>query len=884
MTDIAEQLQAALADRYRLDSQLGQGGMATVWLARDLRHDRDVALKVLRPELSAVLGADRFLSEIRIAARLDHPHILTLIDSGATDGILWYVLPYVRGDTLRHRLEREKQLAVDEAVDIGRQVAGALDYAHRQGVVHRDVKPENILFHEGEVVLADFGIALALREAGGNRLTETGLSLGTPQYMSPEQATGDRALDARSDIYSLGAVMYEMLTGEPPHSGATVQAVIAKLMTERPTAIRTVRETVSPELEATVSRALAKVPADRWTSAADFSRALESAGRPVPPARPVPPVRLDRRILIGGALVLAAVVAGAFALAGRNGARPSARGLAEPIRTQFTFSGDVFAPSISPDGRRIAFVRQLCDSVGICNESLIVQDLGGAGALTLLEGWASLYFVQWSSDGRWLLALGTDPSARFGTFILPSLGGPHRYVGPVASFLGGPDTLLVLPEPDRRSGTTWWRVATTRDGVVRDSIPVQLDDFRITGAMVAPGGRSIAAPAASSGGTQSVLLLDRTGAIRDRWEPAPYVLMGADWQGDDAIVFAAFSDGGGKYLVRRRVQSSKVQFDGPPVQLARLDDGSNGPMSMSGDGRTIAMPATVTSRSVVTLALEPETRLLRTQRQAVSFTGGIGIGAQVAPSGTTVAMSVPALGGAERRSIVLQPFGGGPDRVLVPPTDSIYNFEWAPGRDVMYYTTPGGSGLQINQVDAGTGQSRVVGAISAPVNGLVDFEPLQQGGFVWLVDGDPTVHFQLPGDEPQRLEIPGVAINFTSSAPGGFGLAVAGFTVPSGDSGKIFIADLKARTSREIWAGVVEDIAVAWLPDGSLYATLTERQGTRAGWTIYTDSRPPVRHGLVPFARATYRIAADGIRGSALVTDLTSDAWLLHDWDPEARP
>jgi serine/threonine-protein kinase len=228
MADTAR-LTTALAGRYAIERELGAGGMATVYLARDLKHDRAVALKVLRPELAAVLGGERFLNEIKISARLDHPHILTLIDSGEVDGFLYYVLPYVRGESLRERLTREKQLGLEEALGITKQVAGALDYAHRQGVVHRDIKPENILLQEGEAMLADFGIALAVKEAGGNRLTETGLSLGTPQYMSPEQATGDRQLDARGDVYSLAAVLYEMLAGEPPHSGPTAQAIIAKL-------------------------------------------------------------------------------------------------------------------------------------------------------------------------------------------------------------------------------------------------------------------------------------------------------------------------------------------------------------------------------------------------------------------------------------------------------------------------------------------------------------------------------------------------------------------------------------------------------------------------------------------------------------------------------
>ncbi|MEO5826238.1 MAG: protein kinase [Gemmatimonadales bacterium] len=284
-------LTAALADRYMIERELGAGGMATVYLAHDIKHDRDVAIKVLRAELAAALGAERFLAEVKITARLDHPHILTLIDSGEVDGALFYVMPFVRGESLRAKLDREHQLGIDEALGIARQVASALDYAHRQGVVHRDIKPENILLHEGEAFLTDFGIALAVREAGGERLTGTGLSLGTPSYMSPEQAAGDRNVDARSDIYALGAVTYEMLAGERPVIGATVQAMIAKLMTERPTALRVLRDTVAPSVDAAVMRALAKAPMDRFATAREFSEAL-SAG---PSAVAVPPARMISR-------------------------------------------------------------------------------------------------------------------------------------------------------------------------------------------------------------------------------------------------------------------------------------------------------------------------------------------------------------------------------------------------------------------------------------------------------------------------------------------------------------------------------------------------------------------------------------------------------------
>ncbi|HSE52449.1 MAG TPA: protein kinase [Gemmatimonadales bacterium] len=271
---MSTRLAAALASRYRIERELGQGGMATVYLASDLRHEREVAIKVLHPDLGAVLGSERFLSEIKTTARLQHPHILPLLDSGEADGLLYYVMPYVRGETLRARLARERQLPLDDALQIAREVADALGAAHALGIIHRDIKPENILLQGGHALVADFGIALAVQHAGGARMTQTGLSLGTPQYMSPEQAMGERAVDARSDIYALGAVTYEMLTGDPPFTGATVQAIIAKALTERPVPPSTVRDTVPPGVEQAVLRALAKLPADRFGSAAEFVAAL----------------------------------------------------------------------------------------------------------------------------------------------------------------------------------------------------------------------------------------------------------------------------------------------------------------------------------------------------------------------------------------------------------------------------------------------------------------------------------------------------------------------------------------------------------------------------------------------------------------------------------
>jgi serine/threonine protein kinase len=274
MSGITDRLTAALADRYRIERELGQGGMATVYLAEDLKHKRKVALKVLKPELAAVLGADRFVQEITTTASLQHPHILPLFDSGMADGFLFYVMPFIQGETLRDKLNRETQLGVDEAVKIATEVADALHHAHTQGVIHRDIKPENILLANGRPMVADFGIALAVSAAAGGRMTETGLSLGTPHYMSPEQATADKEISARSDIYSLASVLYEMLAGQPPHLGGSAQQIIMKIIAEPVDPVTRYRKSVPPNVTAALARALEKLPADRFASASEFARAL----------------------------------------------------------------------------------------------------------------------------------------------------------------------------------------------------------------------------------------------------------------------------------------------------------------------------------------------------------------------------------------------------------------------------------------------------------------------------------------------------------------------------------------------------------------------------------------------------------------------------------
>ena len=488
--DAAQRLTSALAERYRIERELGRGGMATVYLAGDLRHDRQVAIKVLHPELAAVLGAERFLAEIKLTAKLQHPHILPLFDSGAADGLLFYVMPFVEGETLRHRLQRERQLSVRDAASIATEVADALAYAHGRGVVHRDIKPENILLRDGHALVADFGIALAVQQAGSDRLTQTGLSLGTPAYMSPEQAAGERGVDARSDLYALGAVLFEMLAGEPPFTGATAQAIIARVMTEDPRPLGVVRRAVPPHIAAATLTALEKLPADRFASAQEFAAALQEPTL----VRSVPRASADQRALRSLPWLLGVVAA---AVLGHLTGSRRANVVSWPVQRfhitlppHAAYTSDILSVlTLSPDGRLLAY--NGIDSSGQRQIFLRAMDQLEPQPVPGSVNATAPFF---SPDGRWL-------GYRTGTRLMrmPTSGGSPE---PICESTG----LLLMPAAWLERNT----VVVADDAGLRECTMAGKDSTLLRSA---PGVR-FRSPHALPGDRAVLLTIDSAGSSR----------------------------------------------------------------------------------------------------------------------------------------------------------------------------------------------------------------------------------------------------------------------------------------------------------------------------------------------------------------------------------
>jgi serine/threonine-protein kinase len=481
LTGTQARLAAALANHYRIERELGQGGMAVVYLAEDPRHGRRVAIKVLHPELSAVLGGERFLAEIKVTANLQHPHILGLIDSGNADGLLYYVMPYVAGESLRARLHRDRQLPVEEALRLAREVASALDYAHRQGVVHRDIKPENILLQDGAALVADFGIALAVHQAGGSRMTQTGMSLGTPAYMSPEQAMGEREIGPRSDVYALGAMTYEMLAGEPPFTGPTSQAIVAKVLTEQTPPLRPKRPTVSPAVEAAILTALQKLPADRWDSAREFAEALgggapriqAAATVPIPAAAVRSAQRRSVAVWAGWIAALLAAAVATWALVRPQPELPPSRlGILVPGLGGSGASSTQRHIAFMPDGQSVVYTIIGSDAVLHLMRQALDAENGSP-----IQGAKLIGTPLVSPDGRYVV--GTQAMTRQ-VIRVPLDGGAPELVS-----AGNADALAYAPD-----GSLWYSTDAELGQVVGDSLVPRIRSRELRVMQILPDGRT----------------------------------------------------------------------------------------------------------------------------------------------------------------------------------------------------------------------------------------------------------------------------------------------------------------------------------------------------------------------------------------------------------
>ncbi|MEE9156058.1 MAG: protein kinase [Gemmatimonadota bacterium] len=623
MTDITDRLSAALADRYHIERELGAGGMATVYLAHDVKHDRKVALKVLRPELTAVLGGERFLNEIRLTANLQHPHILPLFDSGEADNLLFYVMPYIEGESLRARLEHEKELSIDEAVQIASQVSHALDYAHRHEVIHRDIKPENILLHDGQALVADFGIALAVRAAGGDRFTETGLSLGTPQYMSPEQAMADRELDARSDIYSLGSVTYEMLAGEPPYTGPNTQAIIAKIVTEDPRPLSKQRRSVPPHVEAAVHKTLEKLPADRFHTAAEFAEALARPGLFTPSgatAAAARPSAAAPKTAVRFLWPAAALLAGAAALWGWLSPAPPAatRVVARfivtlPASEQLGEAGGGLI-TIAPDGSGFVYV-----GVGPNGRRLYFRPFNRFEARPI-PGTEDAAVPFFSPDGRWV-GFSADGKmqkvALAGGPLVPIIDG--TYFG--ASW--GPDDVILFSPADRDG---LWTVSAEGGEPQKLTTPDSLAREQHFRPQFLPDGKSALFVSRVVGGAS------RIGVVSLRTRTVEYLVEGnrARYATSGHLIYATPNG-----LMAAPFDLGRLALTGPPLPVqADFGPGRGGRgFDLSRTGSLIYATGDDTERSLVTVDRQGFEQVLNQELRAYD-------GPRYSPDGRRVVLRI----------------------------------------------------------------------------------------------------------------------------------------------------------------------------------------------------------------------------------------------------
>jgi hypothetical protein len=621
-------------------------------------------VKVLRPELAATLGPERFLREVTIAANLQHPNILPVHDSGEAAGFLYHVMPFVEGQSLRERLAKEGELPVPEACRILRDVADALSAAHEKGVVHRDIKPENVLLTGRHALVADFGVAKAVSEATGRQaLTTAGVALGTPTYMAPEQAAASPHVDHRADIYALGVMAYEMLTGQPPFTAPSPQALLAAHVTEPPLDVTQRRATIPAPLAQLIMRCLAKKAADRPQTADELLPILESFTTPsggITPTQtqPVQAVAKRRRLVVGAAVAGAAVIVAVAALIA--GGRLSRRYVPVTLgaRTQLTFTGNVLWPTISRDGKQLAFWTKTC-ATDTCTYALQIQDVGARATHRVLDGVTAAYGITWSMDRRYLL-VNARIGGRWGSYLVSALGGSPRYATPTQNvgFLGSGDSLLM---PDYRTApdTVFWPKVQTLDGATRDSFRVTVPSPSLNALAISiPGTRWIMIGVNQGNGYNLFQVADRRGRVADRllepcviwWEVSEDALW---FTCTDAIVRVAFDASTGQLSTRR-----DTVYTGPV-------DG----FSVTADGGSFVVGEGTTEYSVWALDLTDALRGHFPESQRV-LRATSPVYAAPAPDGSQLLLVRTKPGGAGQ-TYTIRPYAGGAEEELHAPSEPI---------------------------------------------------------------------------------------------------------------------------------------------------------------------------------------------------------------------
>ncbi|MEO8226765.1 MAG: protein kinase [Gemmatimonadota bacterium] len=875
MTTVLARLSAALADRYRIEREVGAGGMATVYLATDLRHDRPVAVKVLRPDLSASIGSERFLQEIRIAARLGHPHILPLHDSGEADGLLYYVMPYVPGESLRQRIAREGELPVPDAIRILRDIADAIAYAHQYGVVHRDIKPENVLLSGRHALVADFGVAKAVSEATGrSRLTTAGVALGTPSYMAPEQAVADPHVDHRADIYAIGIVAYEMLAGEPPFTGASPQQVLAAQVTEAPRPLTARRPAVPPVLADAIMRCLEKKPADRWQSAGELLGAIEAAQTPTGGSTPTstrPLAAVPRHRSWLWPAVAAGVVLIALAIAATALRRPSAaRGDGAPSvslrdRTQLTFTGHVQGPAISPDGKQLAYVTKVCSDT-TCAYAIDVQDVGGTTIRRVLTGAASAYALEWSPDRRNILVTGTI-EGRWGTHLVSLLGGAPRRVGNGGvtgnggvSFYAGGDSLLIAP-PITADTNLWIGVAAL-DGVVRDSIPISVAGRRLNAAAAIPGSRwidvSLVLANARAGERR---IIDRSGREVSRQN----IPLGQERASSDAVWLA--TNGAGDQVVIR------TAFDAASGRTGRSDTLYTGRFtgfSVTADGATVSVDEGSSQYAIYALDMADVLGgRFSDKRRRVESSGEIG--GSLSPDGSRILLrrAEPSSGSTRYRWSVM-PFESGSETPL-PQLARAEAAYWADSGRIAFRRRDG-SVNRLALMDAATGATND----TLTVNGDIwDWGELPGGGWAWVPVGGEAISVYR-GGTTRSFPKPPWYDNVAGVSTGSAGaVAFRGWNAGTGDTMGVSVLSLTTGASEKWYSQFTDDGRITQVGDGSILFIAWE---TAENASVVRLTAPGVarRMGTIPRPITAIYPSKDLRRLVVTTRDYFGDAWLMR--------